>query len=200
VTPHQGWTPESHDTSSWSPPRASGSGTWSAPPPPPGGAGGRPVQHGPGAFPPPAAPGPNRRRSRLLLVGAAVLAVAAAAAGVLTYRGFTSGPDTPREAAEAFVSAHQRYEWRAAWELLCNSEQLEQGPLDRYIRTQEAAAAMVRPFKDGLTVTIGEARPDGRSSPQSYLVDVQQSRGNQSHRTELVVVAEDGGFRACGRR
>jgi hypothetical protein len=82
----------------------------------------------PDAPPPPAAPGPIRRRSRLLLVGAAVLAVAATAAGVLTYRALGSGPDTPREAAEAFVSAHQRYEWRAAWELLCNSEQLEQGP------------------------------------------------------------------------
>jgi hypothetical protein len=200
VTTHQGWTPESHDTSSWSPPRASGPGTWPPPPTPPFGAGGWPVQHGPDAPPPPAAPGPNGRRQRLLLVGGAVLALAVMAAGVLTYRGLTSGPDTPREAAEAYVSAHQRYDWHTSWELLCNSQQLEQGPLDRYIGTQEAAAAMVKPFRDGLTTTIGEARPDGRSSPQSYLVDVKQSLGNQSHRTELVVVAEDGGFRACGGR
>ncbi len=199
MTPHQGWTPESHDTSSWSPPRASGPGTW-PPPMPPVGAGGWPVQHGPDAPPPPAAPGPNGRRSRLLVIGAAALAVAATAAGVLTHRALGSGPDTPREAAEAFVSAHQRYEWRAAWELLCNSEQLEQGPLDRYIRTQEAAAAMVRPFRDGLTVAIGQARPDGRSSPQSYLVDVHLSRADETHRAELVVVQEDDGFRACGQR
>ena len=122
------------------------------------------------------------------------------AAGVLTYRGLTSGPDTPREAAEAFVSANQRYDWRASWELLCHAEQLEQGPLDRYVRAQEAAAAMVRPFRDGLTVAIGQARPDGRSSPQSYLVDVHLSRADETHRAELVVVEEDDGFRACGQR
>ncbi len=98
------------------------------------------------------------------------------------------------------MSANQRYDWRTSWELLCHTEQLELGPLDRYVRTQDAAVAIVGPLNDGLTITVGAARPDGRSSPQSYLVDVHLSRADETHRAELVVVAEDGGFRACGQR
>ena len=148
-----------------------------------------------------AAPEPPRRRTRLLLIGAAVLAVGAMVAGVLTHRGLTTGPDdTPREAVENFLTANQRYDWRAAWELLCHTEQLERGPLDRYIRTQDAAVAVVGPLNDGLTITVGGARPNGRSSPPSYVVDVQLARAGDTHRMEMLAVEEDDGFRACGQR
>ena len=121
-------------------------------------------------------------------------------AGVLTHRGLTSGPDdTPREAVENFLTANQRYDWRVAWELLCHTEQLELGPLDRYIRTQDAAVAVVGPLNDGLTITVGDVRPNGRSSPQSYVVDVQLAQAGDTHRIEVLAVEEDDGFRACGQ-
>lgn len=97
------------------------------------------------------------------------------------------------------MSAYQRHDWRASWELLCHSRQLELGPVDRYIRLQEAAAAMVEPFTAGATTTVGEARPNGRSSPQSHVVDLIRFRAGESHRAELVVVEEQGDFRACGQ-
>ena len=201
MTMHRGWTPEGHDTSAGAPPRASGPGTWPAfPPTPPVGAGGWPVQHGPDAPPPPAAPGSNGRRNRLLLVGAAVLAVAATVAGVLTHRALGSGPDTPQEAAEAFLSAGLRQDWRATWELLCRGEQLEYGSVDSYLMVREAAAAIVGSSNtEDVTVSVGEARPSAHSESGSWVVDAQLTRAGELHDLRLVVVAEDDGLRACGR-
>jgi hypothetical protein len=135
-----------------------------------------------------------------VVLAAAVLAAVATVAGVLTHRGLTSGPDTPREAAEAFMSAGLQYDWRTSWELLCRSEQLDRGSLDRYTMVKEAAAAVIgRPDNAGMTVTVGEARPFEGPELEAYVVDVQLARGDETHDMQLVVVAEDDGFRACGQ-
>ena len=187
MTTPPGWTPDGHAAHPWALAHPTGSDPGLVP-------------HGPGAALPPTAFHPHRRRTRLLLIGGAVLAVGAMVAGVLTHRGLTSGPDdTPREAVENFLTANQRYDWRVAWELLCHTEQLELGPLDRYIRTQDAAVAVVGPLNDGLTITVGDVRPNGRSSPQSYVVDVQLAQAGDTHRIEVLAVEEDDGFRACGQ-
>ncbi|RBY80549.1 hypothetical protein DQ238_08150 [Geodermatophilus sp. TF02-6] len=141
--------------------------------------------------------GGSGRRRTILVVAGVVLAVLGSGAAVLGVRALGE-PDTPQEAAEAFLTANQRYDWRASWELLCHSEQAGHGSLDHYIRTQDAAIAAVGPLDDGLTVTVGAARPNGHSTPQSYVVDMVLSRGGESERSEMLVVEEDGGFRACG--
>lgn len=123
------------------------------------------------------------------------------AAGVLTYRGATSGPDTPQEAAEAFMSAGLRHDWRASWELLCRSEQLEHGSVDRYVMVKQGAAALVGWSEPGgATVSVGEARPHTRIESRAWLVDVQLARAGEIHDMQLVVVEEAGGPRACGQR
>ncbi len=127
-----------------------------------------------------------------------MLAVAATAAGLVTHRALASDPDSPREVAEQFMAANQRDDRRASWELLCHAEQVELGPLDRYVRIKDAAVATVGPFDADLTVRVDEVRPHGRSSPQSYVVDVELSRDGETHHQELFVVQVDGGFRVCG--
>ncbi|MEX5718598.1 hypothetical protein [Geodermatophilus maliterrae] len=129
-----------------------------------------------------------------------MVAVVAVVTGIVTHRALTSWPDSPEEVAEAFLAANQRHDREASWELLCHSERLRFGALADWIWTQEAAVAVVGPLDDGLTITVGEARPDGRSSPQSYVVDVQLARADERHRLEVLVMEEDGGFRACGQR
>ncbi|TFV62250.1 hypothetical protein E4P41_07720 [Geodermatophilus sp. DF01-2] len=136
-----------------------------------------------------------------MAVGATVLATVATLAGVVTHRAPTSGPDSPREVVEAFVTAGLSHDWRASWELLCRSEQLELGSLDRYVFVQEAAAAMLgRPDNEGTTVVVGAARPYAYVDREARLVEVQLARADETHEMQLVVVREDDGFRACGQR
>ncbi len=175
TAPH-GWTPGG-TAPSWTP----GPGDWVV---------------DPSATPP--SPDARPRRRRGLLIGAAVLPIAATVAGGLTWRALTSGPDTPQELAEEFLTARQGYDWTTSWELLCHSEQVVNGPLDRYIRLQDAAVATVGPLNDGLTFRVAGVRPNSRTTPQSHVVDVEFRRDDETHRMEMLVVEEDGGPRACG--
>ncbi len=175
--PHRGWSPSrGDDVPGWPP----GPGGWVADPIP---AAVRPR-------------GPHRRR---LLVGGAALAVAGTAAGVVTWQDLASEPHSPEEAAEAFMAAGLRYDWRAAWELLCRGEQLERGPFEEYAQLKEAGAVLIgRPSDDDVTVTADEVRPHEESGLDGSVVGVELARGDDRWDTELVVVREDDGFRTCG--
>jgi hypothetical protein len=124
--------------------------------------------------------------------------LASGVAFLLVVKTGPSGPATPRQTIQEFTAANQRYDWETSWQLLCHSERLRHGSLDRYARTQDAAVAVVGPLNDGLTVTVGEARPRGRSSPQSYVVPMVLTRSGESESFDVLVVEEDGRFRACG--
>jgi hypothetical protein len=189
VTTHPGWTPDGHD----------GDPGGGAPTTPDG----RPVPRGVGTALPPTAPDPDRRRTRLVVIAAAVLVTAAAVAGVLTHRTPLPdpGPDSPTDAAEAFVTAGLRHDWRASWELLCRSEQHERGPFDRYVSVQETASLVIgRPDDAGTTVRVGTAHPYTYVDLEAHLVELQLTRAGQTHEMHLVVVREEEGFRACGQR
>jgi hypothetical protein len=128
-----------------------------------------------------------------------VLAVAGTAAGVVTWQGLASEPHSPEEAAEAFMAAGLRYDWRAAWELLCRGEQLERGPFEEYAQLKEAGAVLIgRPYDDDVTVTAEGVRPYEGFGLDGSVVSVQLVRGDDSWDTELVVVREDDGLRTCG--
>lgn len=167
----------------------------------PTGAEGLPVPHGPGAALPPTAPDPDRRRTRLVVITAAALVTTTTVAGVLTHRAPTPGPDSPTDAAEAFVTAGLRYDWRTTWELLCRSEQRERGPFDRYVSVQETASLVIgRPDNAGMTVVVGTAHPYTYVDLEAHLVELQLTRAGETHEMHLVVVREEEGFRACGQR
>jgi len=129
---------------------------------------------------------------------AAVLLVAAAVAGVLVHRTVTADPGTPQETAEAFMTAGLRQDWRASWELLCRPERLEHGSVDRYVLVKAAAAAMIGMSDEGVTVSVREARPYPDAGPEAHLVEVRLARADETHDLQLVVVEEDGDWRACG--
>jgi hypothetical protein len=186
VTTHPGWGPDGRADDPWA----------QAHPAAPNGG---PVPYGPAA-PPPVAPQPHRRRTRLVVIAAAVLAVLATVAGVFAQRTLASGPDSPQDVAETFMSAALRHDWRASWDLLCRSAQLDYGSVDRYVMVKAGAAALIG-WSDtrGVTATVGEARPHGGSGPPSYVLDVQLSRAGETHDVQLIVVQEDDEFRVCGQ-
>ncbi len=149
-------------------------------------------------IPPAPAFGPHRPRRPLVLLGAAVLAVAATVAGIVTWQVRTSVPDSPEEVAEAYFAAHERFDWPASWELLCRRERAPYGGLAQWIRSHDLAIELVDSSDDELTYSIGDVRPSGRSSPESYVVDVELGMAGVTRQLELLVVEEDGGLRACG--
>ncbi|SHG42929.1 hypothetical protein SAMN05444351_2614 [Geodermatophilus nigrescens] len=129
-----------------------------------------------------------------------MLAFVAVAGGAVTWRVLTAGPDTPQELVEEYLSARQSYDWVASWELICHSEQAANGPIDRYIRLQDAAVATTGPLNDGLTFRVAGVRANGSTAPQSHVVDVEFRRDDETHRMALLVVEEGGGLRVCGSR
>ncbi|WNV74139.1 hypothetical protein [Geodermatophilus sp. DSM 44513] len=139
------------------------------------------------------------RYSHVLALCAAVLLVAAAVAGVVVHQTVTANPGTPQETAEAFMSAGLRQDWRASWELLCGPERLDHGSVDRYLLVKGATAAMVGMSDERVTVSAGDARPHPDAGPEAHLVEVRLARAGETHDLQLVVVEEDGDWRACGQ-
>ncbi|MGY1728076.1 hypothetical protein ACI79J_13990 [Geodermatophilus sp. SYSU D01062] len=48
------------------------------------------------------------------------------------------------------------------------------------------------------TFRVAGVRADGLTAPQSHIVGVEFRRDEETHRTALLVVEEDGGLRVCG--
>ena len=149
----------------------------------------------PTAAPPPA---PGRRRRRLVLVGAAVVALTATATGLVLWRALDTAADTPQAVAEAFLTANERHDWAAFWELLCHSERERLGSLAMWSDVQELDAEIRGPSLADETVTVHRVRLDERSSPPSFLVDLEHDTGVAVYFDTLLVVEEADGLRACG--
>ncbi|NEM05432.1 hypothetical protein [Geodermatophilus normandii] len=119
-------------------------------------------------------------------------------AGIAAHLVFASETRSPRAVAEAFVAANQRYDWRGSWELVCHDVQAEYGTVERWSRSHDEAVAVTGPLTDGVTVDVGDVRPRGISTSRSYVVDVRLVRGDEIRLEHLLVVGEQGGYRACG--
>jgi hypothetical protein len=138
-------------------------------------------------------------RRRNLLAGGTVLALVVLMAGITAWLTFTDAHRSPRAVAEAFLAANQRHDWSASWDLLCAGERRAYGSLDNWSSWHDLAAESLAPFDEGLTATVSTVRPDTGSRPRSYVVDVELARGSSFSVETLLVVEEDGDFRACGQ-
>jgi hypothetical protein len=148
----------------------------------------------PGVAPPPVL---RRRWRRRAVVIAAALAVVATVAGVVVWRASTAEPESPEQVVEQFITADQRHDWAASWDLLCRSDRREVGSLDDWVHAKEATmAAAGGDFADIPFVVLGSrARSD--SGRQSYAVDFGMTRDGETSRQQLLVVEEDDGLRVC---
>ncbi len=176
MTALHGGSPTSGPVSPWTP----GPGDWVVDP----------------TAPPPPAPG--RRRRRGVLVGAAVVALTATATGLVLWRALDTRADTPQAVAEAFLTAEERHDWAASWELLCRSDQLRHESFATFSDVQDRRVEIRNPALEGETVTVEGVRPDERSARPSYVVDLKHDLGAAVYFDTLLVVEEDGDYRVCG--
>ncbi|GAB3316178.1 hypothetical protein GCM10027451_32610 [Geodermatophilus aquaeductus] len=146
--------------------------------------------------PPPVHP---RRRRRIRIAGAAVVAVVLVTAGVAAWLTFTDAHRSPRAVAEAFLTANERHDWAASWELLCRSEQLRHESFAMWSDVQDLRVEIRSPALEGETVTVEDVRPNERSARPSYVIDLEHDLGSAVYFDTLLVVEEDGEYRACGQ-
>ena len=148
------------------------------------------------AAPPAADPG-RRRRSRT--AAATVFAVVLLTAGTVAWLTFTDAHRSPRAVAEAFLTANERHDWAASWELLCHSEQVRHESFAVFSEVQDLLVEIRSPAVEAETVTVEDVRPDERSARPSYVVDLEHDLGSAVYSDALLVVEEDGEYRACGQ-
>ena len=143
-------------------------------------------------------PGTRAWRRRNLVAGRSVVTVVALVAGIAAWLAMSSDTRSPRAVAEAFLAANERHDWPASWDLLCAGERRAYGSLDRWSDRHDLVVESLPPFDEGLTTSVGTVRPEAGSTPGAYVVDVHLARGSSFSIEPLLVVEEDGDFRACG--
>ena len=134
------------------------------------------------------------------MVVGTIAGVAATVVGVAAHLVLAPGPRSPQAVAEAFLTANERHDWAASWALLCRSEQEQVGSLAMWSDVQDLDAQIRGPWVADETTTVHRVRVDERSSPPSFLVDLEHDTGTAVYFDTLLVVEEAGDLRACGMR
>ena len=101
-----------------------------------------------------------------------------------------SGPETPREAVQAFIDAGNAEDSGASWDMLCRRDQLTLGPRPHYLQERAAAAEETAALRAGTQVTVGDVQYDG--TVPGYAVDLLIAPGDGSPPVQMVVVEEEG--------
>jgi len=156
----------------------------------------RPEDRDVAAGAPPAADPGRRRHNRT--AAATVLAAVLLSAGTVAWLTVTDAHRSPRAVAEAFLTAHERHDWATTWDLLCRSEQLRHESFAEFSEGLDLLVELGGPAPEAETVAVEDVRPDERSARRAYVVDIEHDLGSAVYVDALLVVEEDGEYRACG--
>ena len=138
-----------------------------------------------------------RRKGPAVVLAAVTTGGVTALALTVGTSGGPSTPMTPRAAVEAYLATALSGDGNAHWDLLCRDQQRDVGPREEYLRSVEriATADPVDLFQPRI---VG-VRPADPAEREGVEVDVVFQSGDGSGWADSVLVVwEDGGFRACG--
>jgi hypothetical protein len=139
----------------------------------------------------------RRRESRAPIWNAGIAIGVFVAVGATSAWMTTAPVMSPRAVATAFIEAQFDHDWAEAWDLLCRPARADFRGYEDYAATRSYA----EPVHWDVDVSTRSGHRLGTAGPAAVVVDVTATSDTYYDfeiEKAVVVVVEDGAFRACG--